>query len=193
MPGAPIWPRAGGRFRQSPACVPQWSLLRGSRSMMRGPCQPLQRHCARFELILLSCFWASCFVLTCISAAGSLPFSISCSVVQLRSPLGPGCRVPLLGTLLRLSNLPDSQPDTTPFSESCPHLVWLSLQACVFLSDPSQGHRSQSYPVKWKSFLQLLVQTLNWSQGNWAITDSGSPWLERSMPNVSYSNKVIYF
>ena len=108
-------------------------------------------------------------------------------------------QIPLLGTLLRLSNLTDSQPGTTASSGSCPHLVWLSLQACVFLSDPSQGHRSQSYPVTWRFFLQLWVQllfqmerqTLNWSQENWAITDPGSPWLERSMPKVSYSNKVI--
>lgn len=49
--------------------IPAESCLRSSvvspqGSLICGPCQSLQRHCACFKLILLSCFWAACFVPT---------------------------------------------------------------------------------------------------------------------------------
>lgn len=157
---------------------------------MRGPCQPLQRHCARFELILLSCFEPHVCTNPHLCCRISSPSPSPALWCNWEVPW-PSCRV--LGTLLRLSNLPDSQPDTTPSQSLARHLVWLCLRACVFLQIPPRAI-DPTLPVKWKSFLQLLVQTLNWSQG-----ELGYHWfrfpmrLERSMPNVSYSNKVIYF
>lgn len=125
-----------GRFRQSPASVPQWSLLRKA-GLWSWPLPASQHHCARLNW---SCSAVSephalyCPHLCCRISS----FSISCSV---------GCNQKSPRTGLQSSSEPSYDCPTfltaslTPLPPQSLAHTWCGsvLRACVFLSDPPRG------------------------------------------------------